>query len=69
MVYIRRYKKIEFCIENIFDICAIINTDLKLGIPEGDESIVDNLVRKRIITYTIGGKLKSMKGFRNILLL
>ncbi len=24
------YKRIEFCIENVFDICAIINTDLRL---------------------------------------
>lgn len=61
------YKKIEFCIENIFDICAVINTDLKLGIPEGDESIIDNLVRKKIITPTLGENLKSMRGFRNIL--
>ena len=29
------FKRLEFCIENIFSICAIINTDLKLGIPEG----------------------------------
>lgn len=27
------YKKIEFAIENVIDICNIINSDLKLGIP------------------------------------
>ncbi len=27
------YKRIEFSIENVFDICAIIITDLRLGIP------------------------------------
>lgn len=31
------YKRIEFCIENVFDICAIINTDLRLGIPGSDD--------------------------------
>jgi uncharacterized protein YutE (UPF0331/DUF86 family) len=37
------YKRIESSIENIIDICAIINTDLDLGIPESDESILDNV--------------------------
>ena len=25
------YKRLEFCIENVFNICAIVNTDLELG--------------------------------------
>ena len=61
------FKRLEFCIENIFSICAIINTDLKLGIPESDENIVDNLASKNIISKDLGENLKSMKGFRNIL--
>jgi uncharacterized protein YutE (UPF0331/DUF86 family) len=61
------YKKLEFCIESVFDICAIINTDLKLGIPESDETIIDNLIRDSIISDVVGETLKSMKGFRNIL--
>ena len=35
------YKRIEFAIENVFDICAIINTDLELGIPSDDKDIID----------------------------
>jgi uncharacterized protein YutE (UPF0331/DUF86 family) len=27
------YKRMEFAIEDVFDICAIINTDMALGIP------------------------------------
>ena len=27
------YKRIEFAIENVFDICAILNADLALGVP------------------------------------
>ena len=61
------YKKIEFSIENVFDICAIINTDLKLGIPSSDEDIVDNLVKNGILKKEMGKKLRLMKGFRNIL--
>ncbi len=34
------YKRIEFSIENVFDICVIINTDHMLGIPSSDEDIL-----------------------------
>jgi uncharacterized protein YutE (UPF0331/DUF86 family) len=60
------YKRIEFAIENVFDICAIINTDLELGIPSSDESIIENLVKGKILSEEMKEKLKSMKGFRNI---
>ena len=61
------YKRLEFCIESVLDICAVINTDLKLGVPESDENILDNLIRNNIISDELGCALKSMKGFRNIL--
>lgn len=60
------YKRIEFAIEDVFDICAIINTDLELGVPGEDEDILDNLVNKDIIRKQIQDKIHSMKGFRNI---
>jgi uncharacterized protein YutE (UPF0331/DUF86 family) len=60
------YKRIEFAIENVFDICAIINTDLELGIPGDDEEIVENLVKNTILSEEMREKLKMMKGFRNI---
>lgn len=31
------YKRIEYAIENVFDICAILNADLHLGVPGTDE--------------------------------
>jgi uncharacterized protein YutE (UPF0331/DUF86 family) len=61
------YKRIEFSIENAFDICAIINTDLRLGIPRSDGDILDIMVRKNIIDNKMKEKLKSMRGFRNII--
>ncbi|MCX9073059.1 MAG: DUF86 domain-containing protein [Candidatus Methanoperedens sp.] len=61
------HKRIEFCIENVFDICAIINTDLKLGIPQSDDDILEIMVRKGIIDQEIQSNLKLMKGFRNII--
>ncbi len=61
------YKRIEFAIENVLDICATINSDLDLGIPSSEEDIVDNLVKNRIIGADMGRKIKDMKGFRNFL--
>lgn len=60
------YKRMEFCIENVFDICAIIDTDLKLGVPSSDEDILKILVRNGIFDVKMAEMLRSMKGFRNI---
>jgi len=61
-------KKIEFAVENVFDVCAIINTDLELGIPANDEDVVGNLVKNEVLDEEMREKLKSMKGFRNIVM-
>ena len=60
------YKRTEFAIENVFDICAIINTDFELGIPGDDEEIIENLVKNKILSEEMKEKLGLMKGFRNI---
>ena len=60
------YKRMDDAIENVFDICAILNADLYLGIPGGDEEILENLVRHGIFSSEMQQKLNQMKGFRNI---
>jgi len=60
------YKRTEFAIEDVFDICAIINSDFELGIPGDDEEIVENLVKNEILSEEMKEKLSLMKGFRNI---
>lgn len=60
------YKRIEFAIEDVFDICAILNTDLGLGVPGEDEDILVHLVQADIITSGMHEKIKGMRGFRNI---
>jgi uncharacterized protein YutE (UPF0331/DUF86 family) len=52
--------------EDVFDICAIINTDFALGVPGEDEDILDNLIREDIISEQMREKIHAMKGFRNI---
>ncbi|WP_456394953.1 type VII toxin-antitoxin system HepT family RNase toxin [Thermococcus sp.] len=61
------YKRTEFVLQNVIDICAILNSDLKLNLPETEDDIFENLVRAGIISEELKNKLKLMKGFRNIL--
>src|SRR3989344_133641 len=56
------YKKIEFCIENMLDICSIINSDLNIGIPSSEDDIIDNLEKKKLISKKLSEKIKEMKG-------
>ena len=61
------YKRTEFAIENIIDICAIINSDLELGIPGSEEDIIDNLLENKILTTENAQRIRKMKGFRNFI--
>lgn len=60
------YTRLEFCIETVFDIRAVLNTDCNLGIPGNDEGVVDNMIRSKILPGGVRAKLAAMKGFRNI---
>ena len=60
------YKRTEYAIENVYDICAILNADLHLGVPGTDEDILENLVLHEVLAPAIRQDLKAMKGFRNI---
>lgn len=61
------YKRIEFCIENLIDIFYIINSDIKMEIPSDDSNLIDNLTRNNIINARAASIIKSMKGFRNLI--
>jgi len=61
------YKEIEFAIQNVIDICAIINSDLRLGVPETEEEIIENMEKNDILDKNITKKIEKIKGFRNVL--
>jgi uncharacterized protein YutE (UPF0331/DUF86 family) len=61
------YKEVEFCIELVLDICSIINSDLKLGMPQSEEDILNNLVKGEVFDSSISDIVRKMKGFRNVL--
>ena len=61
------YKNVEFVIQNIIDICFIINSDLRLGIPEVEDDVFRHLKQRDIFSKKIIGIIEEMKSFRNIL--
>ncbi|MHA2296319.1 MAG: type VII toxin-antitoxin system HepT family RNase toxin [Candidatus Hodarchaeales archaeon] len=61
------YKRVEYSIELVIDICSIINRDLRLGIPNSESDIIDNLVKHEIITPELKDKIRGMKAFRNVI--
>lgn len=61
------YKNIEFCIQQVIDICTILNSDLQLGVPSDETDVIENLVEAETLPSDLGDRIKRMRGFRNIL--
>ncbi len=51
----------------MIDICAIIVSGLRLGLPAEEDDLFDKLEQAGIISPLMLAKLKKMRGFRNIL--
>ncbi|MBS3116567.1 DUF86 domain-containing protein [Candidatus Woesearchaeota archaeon] len=60
-------KTIQLAIECVLDICAIIVSEEKLGLPTSEENLIRLLSEKKIISLILAKKIQSMKSFRNIL--
>ncbi len=58
---------LQISIESVLDICNILITELKLGLPADEEAVFDKLKDKKIITKERAIVLREMKGFRNVL--
>jgi uncharacterized protein YutE (UPF0331/DUF86 family) len=61
------YKEVEFSIQLMIDVCAVINSDVIRETPSDEDSIIDLLKEKKIISSDLAKMLHEMKGFRNIL--
>ncbi len=58
---------LQISIETVIDICNILISNLKLGLPSDEGDMFKKLEKKNIITKKMGKILTNMKGFRNIL--
>jgi len=58
---------LQIAIEAVIDICALMVTGLRLGIPSEEDDIFEKLEQSKVVTPEMKETLKRMKGFRNIL--
>jgi uncharacterized protein YutE (UPF0331/DUF86 family) len=58
---------LQISIEAVLDICNIILSSLKIGLPSDEEDAIKKLTKKDILTKETGEIVQKMKGFRNIL--
>ncbi|MGD2249031.1 MAG: DUF86 domain-containing protein [Candidatus Methanofastidiosia archaeon] len=61
------YKNIEFAIQNILDMCAMLIKDEDLTIPGSDDDILTELQNADVLDDDVIKTIKKMKGFRNFL--
>ena len=73
--YNKNIEKQRFCertlqllIEVCIDIANLLVKELKLGLPEEEETVFEKIKEKDIISEEMFEKLKEMKRFRNILI-
>lgn len=58
---------LQVSIESVIDICALIVSGLRLGLPAEENDLFEKLEQAGIISSQTLVKLKKMRGFRNIL--
>ena len=58
---------LQISIESVLDICNILVTKLRIGIPSDEDDLFEKLGNKKVISKKMIKILKEMKGFRNIL--
>ncbi|MEK6874065.1 MAG: DUF86 domain-containing protein [Nanoarchaeota archaeon] len=58
---------LQISIETVLDICNILVSSLKLGIPAQESDIFIKLENKKVISKRMAVILDEMKGFRNII--
>ena len=58
---------LQVSIEVVIDICNLLVSGLRLGLPAEEDDLFGKLLKAKIISKKMREKLREMKGFRNIL--
>lgn len=61
-------RTLQLLIEICIDVGYIIVKELKIGLPDDEESVFDKLKEKSIVSEEMYEKLRGMKRFRNVLI-
>lgn len=58
---------LQVAIECVIDICNLLVSGLRLGVPAEEKDLFEKLLQAEIISKQVESKLRDMKGFRNVL--
>lgn len=58
---------LQISIECVMDVCALFVSGLRLGLPAEEDDLIEKLEQAGLISSEMGRMLRTMKGFRNIL--
>ena len=58
---------LQLSVEVVIDICNLLVSGLRLGLPAEEEDLFRKLLKAGVISKEMGDKLREMRGFRNIL--
>src|SRR3989344_3421485 len=61
-------RTLQLLIEVCIDIAHLFVKELKMGLPDEEESVFEKLMEKEVISEETFEKLKEMKKFRNVLI-
>jgi uncharacterized protein YutE (UPF0331/DUF86 family) len=71
--YLQREKKrscerlLQVAIECVIDICNLLVSGLRLGVPAEEEDLFEKLLQAKVVSKQLESKLRDMKGFGNVL--
>jgi len=58
---------LQLCIECVIDMCRILVSGLRLGLPADENDLFEKLNKNGIVSSSVTRLLRQMRGFRNIL--
>ncbi len=58
---------LPIAVESVLDVCGLFVSGLRLGLPAEEDDLFEKMETAGLISSTMGGTLRSMKGFRNLL--
>lgn len=58
---------LQVSVEAVIDACGLLVTGLRLGVPGEEDDLFEKLARQGVISASMAGTLKRMKGLRNLL--
>lgn len=58
---------LQLCVETVIDICSLLVAGLRLGLPAEEDDLIRRLTESQVVSSELGGKIREMRAFRNIL--